>query len=169
MRCGRSHDLDLILDAEEEERDSKKRKRRKTAETEVAAPPPTLESEPHKVDSQVQTVQPVSESLQTTATTSTTATAVAPEPSETRAIERSLPELSVTESGRLPSEKFHSAYFDAFMTGTIFAHQMNIHSRSLIEIQARNKIYLIGKSFPLKIEKSVFSKFSPSHERQRVL
>lgn len=72
-----------------------------------------------------------------------------------------------TENMVQPGEKFHSAYYDAFMTGTIFLHQLHHHEIETVESQARNKIYLIGKSFPLNVEKSTFTKYSPSHERQR--
>lgn len=52
---------------------------------------------------------------------------------------------------------YHSAHFDSFMTGFIFAHQLqefrdyNVHS---------NKLYLMGKDIPLPIQKSAFSKLS---------
>ncbi|KAG0343483.1 Target of EGR1, member 1 (Nuclear) [Podila humilis] len=74
---------------------------------------------------------------------------------------------AVSSSSNNSTASFHSAYFDAFMTGTIFAHQLNEHYAEEMEKKAKNKIYLIGKSYPLNVEKSAFSKFSPSHERQR--
>ncbi|KAF8937265.1 ribonuclease CAF1 [Dissophora ornata] len=157
MRCGKSHDLDLILDAEEEQRDSKKRKRqwksKDAQDTEKdlkkAREATTTPSVPHRDNAETASTQP-----NNAAGTTTTAT---------------VSMARTTENVVQPGEKFHSAYFDAFMTGTIFSHQLNQHTPEEIESQAKNKVYLIGKSFPLMIEKSAFSKYSPEHERQRAL
>ncbi|KAG9321376.1 hypothetical protein KVV02_002108 [Mortierella alpina] len=172
MRCGKSHNLDLILDAEEQQRDSKRRKRQKrslTAEATAIDENPdagttTADGGPdqeHLADTTPSSLTAAAPStclatdapLQPSTTTTTTTTTMR----NTRAAE------NVVQ----PGEKFHSAYYDAFMTGTIFAHQLNQHKPDEIEAQAKNKIYLIGKSFPLMVEKSAFAKFSPGHERQR--
>ncbi|KAF9173265.1 Target of EGR1, member 1 (Nuclear) [Mortierella sp. AD010] len=150
MRCGKSHDLDLILDAEEEQRDSKKRKRQKQSHDaakiqQAASVNGTSDTSPTEVVAEALNVLETPESK--TVAVMTTAKTI--------------------ESSVLPVEKFHSAYFDAFMTGTIFSHQVNQHQAEEVDAKARNKIYLIGKSFPLKIEKSAFAKYSREHERQR--
>ncbi|KAF9186163.1 Target of EGR1, member 1 (Nuclear) [Haplosporangium sp. Z 11] len=165
MRCKKSHDLNLILDAEEEERDAKRRKKRKqnhentdqkdagksSADSDQAQ---TENGCTEASDSIVPSVPPLTTTVieATAETTSSTST--------------SLP-ATTTGSVVLPNEMFHSAYFDAFMTGSIFSHQLNQHKPEEVEAQAKNRIYLIGKSFPLIVEKSAFAKFSPSHERQR--
>lgn len=76
---------------------------------------------------------------------------------------------TVGESKDVPLSLFeqdHSAYFDAFMTGFVFAYQ--IRSSPDILMNSRNKLYLIGKQIPLLIEQSKYSKVSKSHEKLRV-
>ncbi|TPX63169.1 hypothetical protein SpCBS45565_g06810 [Spizellomyces sp. 'palustris'] len=61
-------------------------------------------------------------------------------------------------------EKYHSACFDAYMTGFIFAHQLLEHGggeQGAAEL--RNKIYLMSKPMPLLIQESKFSKTSEGH------
>lgn len=193
MKCGKSHDLDVILDAEEAALEAKKNKRRKTkattndqvtsdnttsqddvvmstasqnetSETSVNRPKEDTENTTSGApdvnrDSTLENTEASTDTLPTPGTTKAMAQSLADE-----TLKRSSPSRS---SDGAPAENFHSAYFDAFMTGTIFAHQLNEHDAAEVEKSAKNKIYLIGKSFPLKIEKSAFSKFSPGHERQR--
>ncbi|KAF9948436.1 Target of EGR1, member 1 (Nuclear) [Mortierella alpina] len=172
MRCGKSHNLDLILDAEEEQRDSKRRKRQKKSLAAEAvdenpdAGTTTANGGPdqdHSADAPPSSLVASSSSaaLDDHANASL-ATEVPSQPSTTAT--RS---TRAAENVVQPGEKFHSAYYDAFMTGTVFAHQLNEHKPDEIEAQAKNKIYLIGKSFPLMVEKSAFAKYSPGHERQR--
>ncbi|KAF9148790.1 Target of EGR1, member 1 (Nuclear) [Linnemannia schmuckeri] len=205
MRCGKSHDLDLILDAEEKERDSKKRRKQKhepsTVEAQIplqpetaAFPGTTVESSEGAglLSSAEATVSTDAGQLtnSTTSFTSTPTAIVTRSVTEATAASMQLQSTTVPQqptagspalaptSASTPvtketknvvqsSEKFHSAYYDAFMTGTIFLHQLHHHEIETVESQAKNKIYLIGKSFPLTVEKSTFTKYSPSHERQR--
>ncbi|KAG2174926.1 hypothetical protein INT43_005988 [Umbelopsis isabellina] len=112
-KCGKSHDLDFILD--EMEKSSGKKTTGQTLDivkgADVVVTPPDMTDE---------IVMP--------------APPPAPEPAY-----------------------YHSAHFDSFMTGYIFAHQLqefrdyNVHS---------NKLYLMGKDIPLPIQKSAFSKLS---------
>ncbi|KAF9550733.1 Target of EGR1, member 1 (Nuclear) [Mortierella hygrophila] len=205
MRCGKSHDLDLILDAEEKERDSKKRRKHKhepsTVEAQTPSQPETEGTPGTTMESSESagllslaeaTVATEAGQLANNTTISTTPTAAPVTPAATEAtatptepqttavlhqptagplasavIPASSPVTKETENVVQPGEKFHSAYYDAFMTGTIFLHQLHHHEIETVESQAKNKIYLIGKSFPLNVEKSTFTKYSPSHERQR--
>ena len=205
MRCGKSHDLDLILDAEEKERDSKKRRKHKLEPSSVEAQTPsqpetegvpgtTVESSEDaglltlaKATVVTEAGQPANNTTSSTTPTAapiipavTKATASSTQPQSTAVLHRptartsalavtsaSSPATKETENVIQPGEKFHSAYYDAFMTGTIFLHQLHHHKIETVESQAKNKIYLIGKSFPLTVEKSTFTKYSPSHERQR--
>ncbi|KAG0296409.1 Target of EGR1, member 1 (Nuclear) [Dissophora globulifera] len=157
MRCGKSHDLDLILDAEEEQRDSKKRKKQKRRHdtTETGDGAEALSEKSEGASSEAPAITAGTNEAKTATTTAM--------PAPMTSIART------TENVVQPGEKFHSAYFDAFMTGTIFSHQLNQHTPELIEGQAKSKIYLIGKNFPLMVEKSAFSKYSAEHERQRAL
>ncbi|KAG0208446.1 Target of EGR1, member 1 (Nuclear) [Mortierella sp. GBA30] len=193
MRCGKSHDLDLILDTEEEQRDSKRRKRQKKnlsametkfndekqSESETTAanrvPDP---GQQERAQQQQQQTEPDTCSLLPPSSSLVNCPAeenAAPSPAVLNPQSTAAPgagasgaiKTKAAENVVQPGEKFHSAYYDAFMTGTIFAHQLNQHKPDEIEAQARNKIYLIGKSFPLMVEKSAFAKYSPGHERQR--
>lgn len=184
MRCGKSHNLDLILDAEEQQRDSKRRKRQKKS---LAAKATTMDDNPDAgtttanggPDQEHSTEAPASSLAAPSASTplddhaSASVATDAPSQPSTTATATATTATATIRSNRAaenvvqPGEKFHSAYYDAFMTGTIFAHQLNQHKPEEIEAQAKNKIYLIGKSFPLMVEKSAFAKFSPGHECQR--
>ena len=59
-------------------------------------------------------------------------------------------------------ETCHSACFDAYMTGFIFAHQLSAIPNLLQE--HGNRLYLIGKSIPLRIEYSRYSRTSEQHQ-----
>ena len=74
-------------------------------------------------------------------------------------------QVEQVEETSLESLKFgkieHSAIYDSYMTGYIFSHQI-LKNQELLET-SKNKLYLIGKSRPLLIEKSRFSQFSKGH------
>ncbi|KAF9429076.1 Target of EGR1, member 1 (Nuclear) [Entomortierella beljakovae] len=143
MKCGRSHDLDLILDAEEEQRSAKKRKVQKQSQIAVETQNVDLVHKTPNV-SETSSIGNMNSRLMSTADAT----------------------VKISDSSSVQTgEKFHSAYFDAFMTGTIFSYQLNHHGTEEIEAKSKNNIYLIGKNFPLKIEKSAFSKYSSEHER----
>ncbi|KAF9111196.1 Target of EGR1, member 1 (Nuclear) [Mortierella sp. AM989] len=163
MRCGKSHDLDMILDAEEEQRDSKKRKRQKNSH---------VVEEVRRASSGNDTFIASTAEVngETTSLPETTGETSNSPKARSEAIPTMVTPAATTKSVEnlvQLGEKFHSAYFDAFMTGTIFSHQVNQHKAEEVETKAKNKIYLIGKSFPLIVEKSAFAKYSPEHERQR--
>ncbi|RIA97309.1 ribonuclease CAF1 [Glomus cerebriforme] len=63
-------------------------------------------------------------------------------------------------------EMYHSAYFDAYMTGFIFARQILKYSKTKVMNEYKNKLYLIGKNLPLLVEKSQFSKTSDGHNKK---
>lgn len=206
MRCGKSHDLDLILDAEEKERDSKKRRKHKHEPSTVEAQTPsqpetegapettvefseyagllssaeaTVATEARQRANNTSGSATPTVTLDSPAVTEASVDSTQPQPTAVLHQPTAVPSASAitsvsasatkeTENVVQPGEKFHSAYYDAFMTGTIFLHQLHHHEIETVESQAKNKIYLIGKSFPLTVEKSTFTKYSPSHERQRV-
>ncbi|KAG0231052.1 Target of EGR1, member 1 (Nuclear) [Actinomortierella wolfii] len=139
IRCELLHDLDAILDHEENKHKKPNKKQKTVPDSEELR-----EASDHATPLQDPAPLP---------TTSTTATTSAAAPSVVPTIENS----------ELAPEKFHSAYFDAYMTGTVFSHQLNMHTRVAIEEQAKNRIYLIGKSIPLVAEKSSYAQYSPGH------
>jgi target of EGR1 protein 1 len=62
-------------------------------------------------------------------------------------------------------ETYHSAHFDAYMTGYIFLHQC-VSYKNLI-VSEKNKMYLMGKQMPLLIKGSKFVKCSAGHREKR--
>ncbi|KAI8851922.1 ribonuclease CAF1 [Chytridium lagenaria] len=75
------------------------------------------------------------------------------------------PISSISETPQNIFETYHSAGFDAYMTGFIFCHQLICYP-TLLE-DHKNKIYLIGKQRPLLIEKSTFAKMSDGHLKRK--
>lgn len=75
----------------------------------------------------------------------------------------------------LPSTKpdqfdmYHSAHFDAYMTGFIFARQMLKYGKTKVNNEYKNKLYLMGKNLPLLVEKSQFSKTSNGHNKKKMM
>ncbi|KAF9157573.1 Target of EGR1, member 1 (Nuclear) [Actinomortierella ambigua] len=149
-RCERTHDLDAILDHEESKHKKTHKKQRMN------------EGSQNESEEDSTSRDPVS--LPETATAMKIAETTSPAPLSSSSIVAPLAEAEPTiENSALTPEKFHSAYFDAYMTGTVFSHQLNLHTRTVIEKEARNRVYLIGKSFPLATEKSSYAQYSPGH------
>ncbi|RKO84773.1 hypothetical protein BDK51DRAFT_32790 [Blyttiomyces helicus] len=115
------------------------------APSSTAAPPTALVLPPASTSTAVSTPTP--------ATISTSITApILPAP----------PTLIVSDASLF--EKYHSACFDAYMTGFIFARQMLEHAAQVPEF--KNKIALIGKDHPLLIAASSFAKTSAEHRKR---
>ncbi|XP_033933619.1 target of EGR1 protein 1-like [Pseudochaenichthys georgianus] len=82
---------------------------------------------------------------------------------------------SKTEQKKNADSGSHRAGFDAFMTGYIFAHSCTLNKKKGVEAVGKeeeeeswvpsclNKVYLSGKSAPLSVVKSTFSKSSKAH------
>ncbi|XP_034055985.1 target of EGR1 protein 1-like isoform X1 [Gymnodraco acuticeps] len=82
---------------------------------------------------------------------------------------------SKTEQKKNADSGSHRAGFDAFMTGYIFAHSCTLNKKKGVEAVGKeeeeeswvpsclNKVYLSGKSAPLNVVKSTFSKSSKAH------
>ncbi|KAF0449770.1 ribonuclease CAF1 [Gigaspora margarita] len=62
---------------------------------------------------------------------------------------------------------YHSAHFDAYMTGFIFARQLMKYTSATVMNEYKNKLYLISKNIPLLVEKSQFSKTSIGHQEKQ--
>lgn len=63
-------------------------------------------------------------------------------------------------------DNYHSAHYDAYMTGFIFACQLLKYSSTTVLNHYKNKLYLMGKNMPLLIEKSQFSNTSLAHREK---
>ncbi|TPX31830.1 hypothetical protein SmJEL517_g04893 [Synchytrium microbalum] len=171
-QCFYSHDLDVILDCEEKglARKSKKRKRNN-----------------HKTDSNgtVATTEDTTDIVKTDAITDANKqTPIHNEPDVLMqpalpVLSSSIPPASTSSPLTAPPivvnlpattavfEVYHSAAFDAYMTGCVFAHQQLHHT--VIETRPNgikdfvNKINLMGKDKPLLIQPSAFAKISDGH------
>jgi hypothetical protein len=82
--------------------------------------------------------------------------------------------LLINNVSNIPSDLFqiyHSASFDAYMTGTIFINQKQktISTTPLVNFEQdyKNKIYLMGKDVGLCVMKSLFSTMSLEHCRKK--
>ncbi|KAJ3384939.1 Target of EGR1, member 1 (Nuclear) [Entophlyctis sp. JEL0112] len=145
--CEKSHDLDVILDAEEAAR-AKTKKGKAFQETPIATT--TVHS---PADSCKQFVQNQTD-------------AVVEDFSPTRLPIPIVPEVL---------ETYHSACFDAFMTGFTLCSQMKMHgatkdsSQEIAEFvkEHGNRLYLMGKNVPLIIQGSMFAKKSTAHMAKR--
>ncbi|KAI9203680.1 ribonuclease CAF1 [Polychytrium aggregatum] len=138
----------------------------------ISAPPNTAKSKgtPATIETAAcvnHSVTPPAKSLQETccsqgpagATPSTSLASLA----DSRSAATSLPADSAPVSKTSLFETYHSACFDAYMTGFVYAHQAIAHESSIA--QEKNKIYLMGKDIPLKIELSGFAKRSEGHKK----
>ncbi|KAJ3283721.1 Target of EGR1, member 1 (Nuclear) [Rhizoclosmatium sp. JEL0117] len=141
--CHKSHDLDAILDAEELEAQLNQRKKSKSF-TDGSIDPVTVPT-----------------------TTSNTASATASTEQTPIPIQSQTPLPPITPS---LFETYHSACFDAYMTGYVFSVQQRMHpfeSSSEFVKAHGNKLYLMGKDVPLHIVKSSFSRTSLEHRRKK--
>lgn len=181
-----SHDTDLIIQHDEKIREDKRKKRKRKNKkkgsqglSETCGSPQGKRShfEEAEPDQAVPMSEPVlPEHQEKTASSEPTDAKHAFEPGKTASEnvnEESQPEAS-SEAPDRPKEKkaeggTHRAGFDAFMTGYIFAYAKNLTENTeesgtaLLIPACLNKLFLSGKSVPLHVAKSTFSKSSKAH------
>ncbi|KAJ3055455.1 Target of EGR1, member 1 (Nuclear) [Rhizophlyctis rosea] len=181
--CNRSHDLDVILDAEMGKANGNDRpKKKQKIEIEPLATSGGSDGD-HSHDANglrefSGKSEPASQGPDGADFMNLTNSIPESIPSPTQSIPANLqpePRATKAESAPQPSdatlfEKYHSACFDAYMTGYIWAHQLLLFGKEKMETY-QNCMYLIGKQFPLRIEKSKFAKTSSGHrsKRERIL
>ncbi len=145
--CYKIHDVDLILDYEEkksEEPPRKKRKRNKKNKREKQGE----EEEEKKDNSHVST-----EKIENDVEIEIEKPFPIPDESTVQAINDKEQNI-----GSYNSIAHHSS-FDSYMTGYIFTRMLC----SLKTTESENKVYLMGKNFPLLIQKSQFCDYSAPH------
>ncbi|XP_051553009.1 target of EGR1 protein 1-like [Myxocyprinus asiaticus] len=189
-QCPMSHVTDLIIQHDEKTREDKRKKRKRKnkkrdSQGQADAPSETCESpqgkrkhlEGMELEAEVdQQDQARSEPTPLEHEEKTADGAHAFEPGKTASKNESYvsqPQAS-SEAPDKPKEKkveggTHRAGFDAFMTGYIFAFARTLTANTEESPTAPlihgclNKLYLSGKSVPLNVAKSTFSKSSKAH------
>ncbi|XP_016150514.1 target of EGR1 protein 1 [Sinocyclocheilus grahami] len=184
-QCPMSHDTDLIIQHDEKTREDKRKKRKRKNKKKASQGPSETCSSPQgkksrfeeaKLDQAVPISEPALPEHQKTASSEPTDAVHAFEAGKTASKngnEESRPEAP-SEAPDRPKEKkveggTHRAGFDAFMTGYIFAYARNLTknteepSTAPLIPACLNKLFLSGKSVPLHVAKSTFSKSSKAH------
>lgn len=181
-----SHDTDLIIQHDEKIKEDKRKKRKRknkkkdSLEASESCSSPQgkrLYCEGAELDQAVPMSEPAlpehQEKMESTEPTDATHAFEPGKTASKNGNEDSQPEASAEAPDR-PKEKkveggTHRAGFDAFMTGYIFAYARNLTKNkeesstdSLIPT-CLNKLFLSGKSVPLHVAKSTFSKSSKAH------
>ena len=181
--CKRSHDLDVILDFEMEVKNGNGRpKKKQKSENQSSASSSAFADEqsggadrPPETSESPKPANGISHD-----NPSETATDTIPTPTSTS--EQTISQIHISEPPSFTTvtppqstdatlfENYHSACFDAYMTGYIWAHQLLLYGKEKMETY-KNNMYLIGKQIPLRIEKSRFARTSSGHreKRERVL
>lgn len=177
-RCPMSHDTDLIIRQDEKSKEDKRKKRKRKRKKKKAAKEEG-EEEDEEDDEMPQDKKPHTEDMnedpeeedknvdgkhcaQDGELPSAETPAADPVKEGSDAPQR--PDPTSDGKNRKVEAGTHRAGFDAFMTGYIFAFaSLNADGSDSWIPECANKLYLSGKSVPLHIAKSSFSKSTKAH------
>ncbi|NXJ51005.1 TOE1 protein, partial [Spizaetus tyrannus] len=190
VKCPQSHNIDLIIDEDdklwEEKRKKRKHKWKRQKNTEELAKVFEQESSRKEIElaQNGEEGPPRKQSCYEPAA-ATELAEITPN-SEGRPLEENSTDMEPETKAACAAEKethgppsqggTHRAGFDAFMTGYIMAYVWMLKKGKNTDVGAgpwlpdcHNKLYLSGKSVPLQIVKSLFSKSSKAHSQKMKL
>jgi len=163
FECPHSHDLDVILDYEARASLSKKRKRELQAAEQSGSDINMNGDVSPSTDIINDSSFKEKETIATPAVFKLNSSPLStPSP-----IVESVTTVSTSQQDLLTInfEKYHSASFDSYMTGYVYARDIVEYTSEQV-VEWKNKLYLMGKDVPLSIHKSAFSTVSAGYKEK---
>ncbi|CAG8444530.1 8267_t:CDS:2 [Diversispora eburnea] len=164
MKCGFSHDLDLILDGQTKTSSKRKRKRGKAKKTPNKKSTKVHINERDTINNEIQEDSSNNQdNLNNSNNSNNQDNSNSDQNNHSEYATVALPPTLIPSTKPDQYDNYHSAHYDAYMTGFIFACQLLKYSNITVLNNYKNKLYLMGKNMPLLVQKSEFSNTSVAH------